>query len=357
MRACLPACRGLAPREPSPSLRRNVSMHPVLSRASLLVLALALGGPGLFGCRKTQKEDPEAHVVAKVNGAVLGRTEFEQELWRELASTEAPQHTPEEVEPFKRALLDTLIHRMLLVQAARQHNVAATPEEVDRGMLRMSGDYPAENFNDVLAHGQLSVAELRARETARLTIEKLFTHHVYPRVAVTEEELRAYFAAHEADFHEPERVQAAQLVVKGLDEARRLQAQLKAGKKFSELARLYSLSADAKVGGDLGYFPRGQMPPAFDEVVFRLGVGQVSDVVSTDYGYHLFKVLDRKPARKKDFAEVRGQVEARVLAHKRAEAQAAFEAELRDKANIVVNEATLQAIQGRPVPAAAEATK
>lgn len=316
------------------------------TRALLFPLTLALGLGA--ACKKPVQEDPDASVVATVNGEVLGREEFERELWRELASAEAPQRTPEEVEPFKRALLDTYIHRMLLLQAARQHNITVTPEEVDRGVLRLSGDYPAGNFNEVLAQGQLSMAELRTREASRLTIEKLFASHVYSRVAVTEEELRAWYTANEADFHEPEQVHAAQIVVKGLDEARRLQAQLKAGKKFADLARRYSLSADGKVGGDLGFFPQGQMPPAFDEVVFKLGVGQVSDVVSTEYGYHLFRVLERKPARKREFAEVRQQVEAKLLGKKRVEAQEAFEKELRDKAQIHVNEATLQAIRGRP---------
>jgi peptidyl-prolyl cis-trans isomerase C/foldase protein PrsA len=254
------------------------------------------------------------------------------------------------VEPFKRTLLDTYIHRMLLLQAARKNNITVTDEEVDRGVLRLSGDYPAGNFNEVLAQGQLSMDELRTREASRLTIEKLFAHHVYSRVAVTEEELRSWYAAHEADFNEAEQVHAAQIVVKGLDEARKLQVQLKAGKNFADLARRYSLSADGKVGGDLGFFPRGQMPPAFDEVVFKLPVGQVSDVVSTEYGYHLFRVQERKPARKREFSEVRQLVEMKLLEKKRAEAQAAFEKELRDKAQVQVNEATLQAIRGKPVP-------
>jgi peptidyl-prolyl cis-trans isomerase C/foldase protein PrsA len=320
------------------------------TRASLVVLLLGLAlGPGA-GCNKPPQEDPDATVVANVNGEVLSRAEFEQELWRELASSETAQRTPEEVEPFKRTLLDTYIHRMLLLQAARKNNITVTPEEVDRGVLRLSGDYPAGNFNEVLAQGQLSMAELRAREASRLTIEKLFAHHVYSRVAVTEEELRAYYSEHEATFHEPEQVHAAQIVVKGLDEARRLQAQLKSGKKFADLARRYSLSADGKVGGDLGFFPRGQMPPAFDEVVFKLGVGQVSDVVSTEYGYHLFRVLEKRPARKREFAEVRQAVEAKLLEQKRSEAQDAFEKELREKAQVQVNEATLQAIRGKPAP-------
>ncbi|WP_047861560.1 peptidylprolyl isomerase [Archangium gephyra] len=329
-------------------------MPRTFARATPLLAALALA-VGLAGCNKKDKEDPDANVVATVNGEVLSRADFEQELGRELASSanESGQHTPEDVEPYKRALLETLISRMVLLQEARTHNVTVSPEEVDRGVLRLSSDYPAGNFNDVLAQGQLSMAELKAREAARLTIEKLFTNHVYTRVAVTEEELRAYYAAHETEFSEPEQVRAAQIVVKGIDDARKVQAQLKSGKKFADLARKYSLSADAKVGGDLGFFPRGQMPPAFDQVVFYLSPGQVSDVVETEYGYHLFRVLEKKSGRKLEFTEVREQVETKLLAQRRAEAQETYEKELRTKAQVWVNEATLQAIRGRPATQAA----
>ncbi|WP_224363470.1 peptidylprolyl isomerase [Hyalangium versicolor] len=317
---------------------------------SSLLLALVLGAAGAVGCNKPPQQETDDSVVATVNGEVLSRAEFEQELSRELSFAEAPERTPEEIEPAKRALVDTLVMRMLLLQEAKLQNLTVTPEEVDRQMLRLTGDYPTDSFSDALAQGQLSLSELRARESQRLIIEKLFSQHVYSRVAVTEEELRAYFAAHEADFQEPEQVHAAQLVVKGLDEAKRVQAQLKSGKKFADLARRYSLSADAKVGGDLGFFPRGQMPPAFDEVVFNMRPGQVSDVVSTEYGYHLFKVIEFKPGRKRDFTEVRSHVEARLVKAKQAEAQEAFEKELREKAKIWVNESALQVIRGKPVP-------
>jgi FKBP-type peptidyl-prolyl cis-trans isomerase (trigger factor) len=175
-------------------------MRPVPTRTSPLLLALALGA---LGCNKPPRQDPDANVLATVNGEVLRRADFEQELSRELTSAEAPERTPEEVEPFKRALVDSLVKRMLLLQEAKQQNITVTPEEVDRQMLRLTGDYPTDSFSDALAQGQLSLAELRARESQRLIIEKLFANHVYSRVAVTEEELRAYFTAHEAEFQEP----------------------------------------------------------------------------------------------------------------------------------------------------------
>jgi len=126
-----------------------------------------------------------------------------------------------------------------------------------------------------------------------------------------------------------------------------LQQLLRQGRKFADLARKYSLSADARVGGDLGFFPRGVMPPAFDEVAFRLAVGQVSDVVTTEYGFHLFKVLERKPAQQRELAEVRREVENKLLEIKRVEAQRAYLAQLKEQAQIVVNEPVVQSLTGR----------
>ncbi|MCI0570978.1 MAG: peptidyl-prolyl cis-trans isomerase [Myxococcaceae bacterium] len=317
-----------------------------LAIPSLLVALLALAvAPA---CRP---EDPDAlgpDVVAHVNGEVIQRADFERELQRELAATELRERTPEQVEPFKRALLDSAVERTLLLQAARELNIQVGPEEVDRRVLRISADFPDEQFESTLAQSQLSMAQLKQRTHDMLVVEKLLAQHVYARVAVTEAELRDAWAKHEAEFTEPERVRMAQIVVRELDEARRLLAQLKAGKGFAELARRYSLSADAKVGGDLGFFARGVMPPAFDEWAFRLAPGQVSDVVATDYGFHLFKVLERKPSRKRELSEVRGELESKLLAERRGAAQAKYIAELKAKRRVRINEAALQLVTARP---------
>jgi len=319
-----------------------------------LLLGLGLFFFGLSACVRQARDQQDPSTIATVNGEALSRAEFEQDLSRDLPPLEndaAP--SPEQIDPMKRALLDMMIERTLLLQAARSSNVTVSPEEVDRGVLRISSDYPAENFNEALAQGQLSMAELKQRTAALLTVEKLFRQQVYPRVAVTEEEIRRHYSEHAVDFSEPEEVHAAQIVVKGLDEAKRLQAQLKSGQKFADLAKKYSLSADAKVGGDLGFFPRGVMPPQFDEVAFRLGVGQISDVVATDYGFHLFRVLERRAGRKKELSEVRGEVEQRLLDEKRREAQKEYVKVLREKAQVQVNEPVLLAVTGKPNRSAA----
>lgn len=306
-----------------------------------VMLAAALAALSLRACGEEAGVRADPAVVAMVNDESVTRAAFEAELRRETRSPEGQAPSPEQVERVKRALLDSLVDRVLLLQAAKAAGVQLSTDEVDRRVLRMGGDYPAEGFEAALAQGQLSLSELKERTAQLLLIEKLFEGHVYPRVAITEAQIRTHFEQHKARYQRPEQVRAAQLVVKTMDEARRVQALLRGGQKFPDLARKYSLSADAKVGGDLGFFERGVMPPVFDQVAFRLGVGEVSEVVETEYGFHLFKVLARRPPETRELVEVRPQVEAELLKAAQAKAQEEYLAQLRAKAKLQVNEASL----------------
>jgi peptidyl-prolyl cis-trans isomerase C/foldase protein PrsA len=93
------------------------------------------------------------------------------------------------------------------------------------------------------------------------------------------------------------------------------------------------------------------MPPAFDEVVFKLSVGGTSEVVSTEYGFHLFRVIEKRPARKRELEEVRQLIEQNLLTTLRAEAQKQYVESLRAKATISLNNETLVLLSGRTTPA------
>jgi peptidyl-prolyl cis-trans isomerase D len=99
--------------------------------------------------------------------------------------------------------------------------------------------------------------------------------------------------------------------------------QAKAGADFAELAKKYSEDeGSAKNGGDLDYFGRGRMVPEFDQAAFAMQPGQTSDLVKTQYGYHIIKMVDRKPATTRTLVDVRQQLTDQ-LAYERAQAQAA----------------------------------
>jgi len=295
--------------------------------------------------------------VAWVNGQVLTRAEFERELARSLElpdGSTAP--TPDQLGALRRTVLQAGLDRLLFVQEAAKRGVEIPPAEVEQRLQRMRADWPPEEFEALLAQRHQTLDELRAELRAQLVQEKLFHELVYPRVAVTEEEIRAELDAHPELLQEPEQVHAAQIVVKELDQAKEIRAKLREGAKFADLARERSLSADAKDGGDLGWFPRGVMPPQFDAVAFSLGPGQISDVVTTDYGFHIFKLIERRPARKKDLASVRAEVERQLLRAKQEQAQTDFVTQLRSKADIRINETLVAQIVPRAPAAQAQET-
>jgi parvulin-like peptidyl-prolyl isomerase len=308
------------------------------------------------GCHRHRPPPPDPTVVALVNGEPLLFKDFDRELARDLRAPEGdgPPPSPATVEKVRHELLDRMVGELLMLQAARQLNLTVAPEEVDRRLMRIQSDYTGEGYTKALEESQLTQTEYQQKTVMRLTLEKLLSQHVYPRVALTEEEIRQEYDRDPSVYAEPEEVHAAQIVVKTLEEAQHVLAQLHSGKHFDEMARKYSLSADAKVGGDLGFFPRGVMPPQFDDVAFRLGVNQTSDVVTTEYGFHIFKVLEKRPARKRTFGEVREKVEATLLAHKRAVAEADFLKALRAAANVQINETVLATSHGETKLAAEE---
>jgi peptidyl-prolyl cis-trans isomerase C/foldase protein PrsA len=296
----------------------------------------------LNSCAREGKVPAEGTYVAEVNGEQISRQEFDRELRQEAGGSKAFEAlSASAVEALRREVLRTLIDRTLLLRAAQQVNVFVSPQELEREVLRLRSDYPSDGFERALAEGQLSLAELKRKTGALLAIEKLFQQQVYSQVTVTEDQVRRYYEEHPGEFEQPEQVRAAQIVVKTMDEARQIQRQLRSGQTFAELARKHSLSPDAKLGGDLGFFPRGRMPPQFDEVAFKLPINQVSDIVSTPYGFHLFKILAKKQASRRPLREAHGQIEQRLLADKRERAQADFIEGLRSKANIKVKPAML----------------
>jgi len=316
-----------------------------------------LAALALLGCHRRPAEDPRTAPVAWVNGQTVSRADFERELGRSLELPDgASAPTPEQLDALRKTILQGLVDRMLLLQEAKARGITLTEAEVDQRVAKLKADWPAEEFKALLAQRQQTMDELRADAIAQLTQERLFHDVVYPRVAVTEEEIRADVDAHPERSQEPEQVHAAQIVVKELDEAKEIRSQLRNGAKFADLARERSLSADAKAGGDLGWFPRGVMPEAFDQVAFSLGAGQISDVVPTDYGFHIFKVLEKRPARKKDLAQVRGEVEQRLLRAKQEQAQTEFVAQLRSKASIRINEPLVAQVTPRAADGRAQET-
>ncbi len=238
----------------------------------------------------------------------------------------------------RRAILDRIIDRELMLQEVARLDLWPSDGEIDAETGRLRGSLTDREFEAVLSEAGLGPEEWRDRVARDLAVEKLQQKEVYGKVEITAGEIEEYLGGHRNTWELPEEVRASQILVRTREEAEEASKRIRKGEEFAEVAREVSLSPDAEEGGDLGYFARGQMPQEFDAVVFSLPEGKVSPVVETTYGHHLFLVTDRREARPRSDGEIAEDVRRRLLSEKREVAFSQWLDSLRKKAVIRYHE-------------------
>jgi hypothetical protein len=143
-------------------------------------------------------------------------------------------------------------------------------------------------------------------------------------------EIAAYYDAHGEEFEVPQRVRLRQILVEERTAAEQALAQLASGAGFEEVARQFSKGPSAERGGYQGELTRSDLPPAFAEIIFELGPGETSEIVRADYGFHIFRVVEKLPAENLSLAESSPRIE---IALRRASALEAYERLARDARN------------------------
>ncbi len=190
----------------------------------------------------------------------------------------------------------------------------------------------------VKAFYEQHIDRFRDPEKRQFAIVLFDTDDHLGEVKVTEDQLRLYYDEHPSDYHKEKDVRARHIlfsvkedapeeeVSKARAEAQKILAEAKSGKDFVELAKKHSQDPTApQNSGDLGYFERGKMVPAFSDAAFSMNAGDISDLVRTPFGFHIIKVEDVRPEKTSSFDEVRTQIEsilkeqeAREIAFKKA---------------------------------------
>ncbi|MHB8836594.1 MAG: peptidylprolyl isomerase, partial [Candidatus Methylomirabilia bacterium] len=247
-----------------------------------------------------------------------------------------PPALERELPRVRRGVLERLIDRELMLAEAGRRGIRPSPGELERALAPTREGMPAKELEATLTEAGTDRESWRRAAERDLTIEKLQAAVTAP-VTVGEQEIDAWIARHRDRGEQPDEVRASQLLVRSESAAVEARRRIGGAAAFADVAREISLSPDAERGGDLGYFARGQMPPEFDEVVFSLPRGQLSEVVASPYGFHLFLVTDRRPGRARSDAEIRADVRAALLAGKREAVFRAWLAEARAKARIKYN--------------------
>jgi peptidyl-prolyl cis-trans isomerase C len=284
--------------------------------------------------------------VAVVNGTVITQAEFDRELrlaQRRFEMGGKPL-SDAQLSAIRKETLEKLIDVVLLYQESQNKGIKVDEAELDEKLKKR---FPDEaEFKKVVEKMHLSEAALKSQFLRGMAIQRLIDEEIAQKVTVSDKEVKDYYDGHPELFKEPEQVQASHILIK-VDpkaeesqkaEARKkieeIQQRLKKGEDFSALAKEFSQCPSGAKGGDLGYFRRGQMVKPFEEAAFSLKPGQVSDIVETTFGYHLIKVVDKKPEATTPFEKVKERISENLKREKVQKEIDRYVATLKEKAKV-----------------------
>ena len=297
-------------------------------------------------------------VVAEVNGDKLTYAEAMKTVKRMLGAQGAPADQLDMIakQMAPRALpqiAEQFVSTALLKAEAAKKGFQATAADIDEAISNTVARLPEDmTFADVLEKMNITLDEARKEMSDGLAINKLI-EDVTKELKAGEEAIAKFYEENARYFEKPEQVEASHILIK-LDaadatnetakaaakaKAESLRAQILAGTNFAELAAIHSDCPSKAQGGSLGSFGRGQMVKPFEDAAFALGTNEVSEVVETQFGFHVIKVTGKTPAGKTPLDEVREQIEEHLSGEQKMEAVKKLIDDLKSKAKVFINEA------------------
>ncbi|MDD2852421.1 MAG: peptidylprolyl isomerase [Desulfuromonadaceae bacterium] len=256
----------------------------------------------------------EGKVIAEVNGSSITTGDFDRELKNLPEYLKTMANTPQG----RKEMLDTMVIRELILQQASK-------EGLDKG-----------------AEIEEKLQELKKR----LVVESFLKKKVEAESKVSDEDLKKFYEQNKDKFKSGDQIKASHILVKSEKEAKDILAQLKSGASFEELAKKSSVDSSAAKGGDLGWFGKGNMVPAFEKAAFALNEGQISGVVKSDFGFHIIKLTGKRAAGVRPFEEVKEQIKGAIMPTKQQEIFQKIKEELKKTANISIKEDVLNSVSG-----------
>ncbi|MEA1927921.1 MAG: peptidylprolyl isomerase [Candidatus Auribacterota bacterium] len=267
---------------------------------------------------------PDA-LVAQVNGKEITGVMLMQQL-NAMMQQYAQQVPPDQLSKLQPMLrqqaVAALVNQELLLEEADREGISPDKAAVDAEIEKIVAQFPSrEQFDAQMAQAGVSAADLHRDIARNLKIQTLVDKLIPEGEEVTDEDVETFYAENTQQFKQPEQVEASHILIKFSPEDTEeqksekhqkladLKKQIEEGADFAELATANSDDVgSAANGGDLGYFGRGQMIPPFEEAAFSLEDGDLSEIIETQYGYHLIKVTGHKEAGVVPLEEIKEQV-------------------------------------------------
>lgn len=307
---------------------RNSKKASIVSFVLLLVSA----------CSDTNNTGAEGQAVIQVDDQVLTLAEF-NEFFEPLRMSyaEEPTGTGLGLRQARLRFLLQLLEEMIVLRRAGELDLHISAQELEETVKDIERDYGEGSFKAMFMKQAVSLEAWKERLKRQLLIEKVTHKELLKKISVTPEEIRDYYEQHREEWAHGKQIRVHQILLPDREQAGRVLKRLKKGEGFATLARTYSIAPESEQGGDMGYVVRGQLPKRLEDPLFRLKKDTVSPVIKTPYGYHIFKVTEKKDAGQPDIDDWIEKIKARIQQEKLEAAYGPWLAKLRSRYRITVN--------------------
>jgi peptidyl-prolyl cis-trans isomerase C len=289
--------------------------------------------------------------VAVVNGVAIGRHEFEEEVFalqKALLGRGRPL-TCGQVTALQTEVLESMVRRELLYQDGRKEGIKPDTVVVGKEIAALKQQFLTEaDYASELGRRSLTGDALRSQLERNSVLQQYVDRRFGAKVSVADADMVAYYESNIGLFKQPLQLRVSHILIQSdpkWDDPRKQEARkkaeqvlknLKKGQDFAALAREQSDGPTRTSGGDLGYIRSGQLEGPLENAVFRLKAGETSDIIETPYGFHLFKVFDRKPETILAYDAVKEQIRQHLVQEKARQDAELHAKTLREKASVEI---------------------
>jgi len=287
--------------------------------------------------------------AAVINGTIITKNEYNRQLnqFIDRITREGRQVNDSQLVKLKAEILDSLINRELLYQQSQKTGIVVQPQEMMNEVKAIKQRFPSEDgFKKAISGMDLTEATLKVQIKQRLAIQKFIDKQIADKIVITAVESKQYYTANPQLFKQSGEIRASHILIKldpsaddagkaeALTKIKLIQQKLRNGEDFAELAKTSSEGPSSVKGGDLGFFKRGNMVKPFEDAAFALEPNEVSEIVQTRFGYHIIKVVEKKPERIIGYEEIQKRLEEHLKQKKVQEEVGLYLIELRKTAEI-----------------------
>lgn len=298
-------------------------------------------------CTAVSRAEVIDKILVIVNGEIITQSDVDKVLlpiYLQYKSRYSGRELEEKTGEVRDDVLRRLIEDKLLLTEAKRMEIRVAKKEIKGKIEEVKGRFSSgEEFETALAREGMSFSGLEEQFRERIMIDKFVNFKVQGKTSVSPSELLDYYETHLSEFRQAPEVRLRSILIKvgkacpekeAMEIAQTVLYRIKEGSDFDLLAKQYSEGPYRDSGGDMGWVEKGQLMDRIDELVFRMEKGEISGILKTSLGLHIFKVEEKKDGRFKEFPEEKSRIEQILYSEKRKDGLRELIETLRENAYI-----------------------